>query len=549
MTTDRYNLIEKIKKLRAVANDSGISEAEAEIFRGRANNMMQEHGITEDEILAAEAANRDGGDNDGKSRAKTFFVELEIDPITGTMVGRVLAGSFAGQLLSDLSIETIIDLLRKTDDDSRELLTAYLDWRFPGWASAIAAGPGQTSSPWTTPPHPNFPDVDKDGNPKRTFQNTRLALEHLPVKFAADLFHGTVLETRTGQKSQKFNDRSVVHWRDTILTTYGFDPGKGHVFDAIVTLAERSKFDPVLDWLNNLPAWDGKPRLDTWLTDCCHIEDTPLVREQGRLWLMAMVRRQYEPGTKFDYMPILEGSERLFKSTLCAILAGGEEYFSDQSILTRSDKEQQELLQGRLLYEVAELQGLSDTKLEKINAFITRRVDRNRLAWGRATTEAPRRCVLVGTTNQTRDYLKSNTARGRRFWPLAVPGKIDIGRVQRDRDQLFAEAKLRQDNGAPLYLSDELEDKAAAIVEVRREQDPFEDLINSIPEHLKVPGVNQRGQPVVRVRADALAEYVKIDYRNRSHTGRLGAAMRRAGWSGPENARVEGEKVLKKVPR
>jgi predicted P-loop ATPase len=43
---------------------------------------------------------------------------------------------------------------------------------------------------------------------------------------------------------------------------------------------------------------------------------------------------------------VLEGKEGKNKSTALTVLAGGNENFSDQTILGRGDKEQQELLRG-----------------------------------------------------------------------------------------------------------------------------------------------------------------------------------------------------------
>ena len=67
------------------------------------------------------------------SRVQTAFLEMELDHDTGRMYGRVLAGSYQGASLDVLDRAALLKLLGEVDDDSRDLLAAYLDRREPGW--------------------------------------------------------------------------------------------------------------------------------------------------------------------------------------------------------------------------------------------------------------------------------------------------------------------------------------------------------------------------------------------------------------------------------
>jgi len=67
------------------------------------------------------------------SRVRTAFLEMELEHDTGRMHGRVLAGSYQGASLDTLDRASLMKLLTEIDEDSRDLLAAYLDRREPDW--------------------------------------------------------------------------------------------------------------------------------------------------------------------------------------------------------------------------------------------------------------------------------------------------------------------------------------------------------------------------------------------------------------------------------
>jgi hypothetical protein len=66
------------------------------------------------------------------SRVRTAFLEVDFDQDSGAMRGRVIAGRAAGAALETLDRATLTALLAEFDDDSRQLLMAYLDRRNAG---------------------------------------------------------------------------------------------------------------------------------------------------------------------------------------------------------------------------------------------------------------------------------------------------------------------------------------------------------------------------------------------------------------------------------
>ncbi|MDW6022802.1 molecular chaperone DnaJ [Mesorhizobium sp. BAC0120] len=70
-----------------------------------------------------------------RSMVRTAALEMELDHETGALEGLVLAGRREGRLLSRLSQSELVELYKELagDFESRQLLEAYLDSRFPIW--------------------------------------------------------------------------------------------------------------------------------------------------------------------------------------------------------------------------------------------------------------------------------------------------------------------------------------------------------------------------------------------------------------------------------
>ena len=240
---------------------------------------------------------------------------------------------------------------------------------------------------------------------------------------------------------------------------------------AVQTAARDHPFHPVKSYLQGLH-WDGVERVDRWLSTYLGVEDTEYSRAVGSRWLISAVARIFRPGAKADCCLILEGPQGIRKSTALRTIAG--EYFTDE-LADLGSKDAAMQTRGVWIIELSELDNLSHAEVARIKAFMSRTTDRFRPPYGMRLVESPRQCVFAGTVNHS-SYLRDETG-GRRFWPV-VCGQIDVDALAGDRDQLWAEAKVRFESGSVWWLDTlDLVQLASDQQEARYEGDPWEEVI------------------------------------------------------------------------
>jgi hypothetical protein len=230
--------------------------------------------------------------------------------------------------------------------------------------------------------------------------------------------------------------------------------------------------DPLVEYLGAL-RWDGVGRISKWLTTYCATESTPYTDSVGAMWLISAVARALCPGAKVDTVLVLEGHQGAKKSTALSVLGG--EWFCDTPI-DFSNKDSRLLAAQKWIVELAELASLRGRDSETLKAFLSARKDSFRPPYGRANEDFDRRCVFAGTTNVD-EYLHDQTG-ARRFWSVKV-GSVDIPALQRDRDQIWAEAVYWYQQGARWWFEGDEQKIADDVAEERRLEIPWASLLAS----------------------------------------------------------------------
>jgi predicted P-loop ATPase len=249
------------------------------------------------------------------------------------------------------------------------------------------------------------------------------------------------------------------------------DVGKG-----VQAAARGNTFHPVRDYFDAL-VWDGKARLETWLIDYLHADDTAYIRAVGPRFLISAVARIYKPGCQADHMLVLEGPQGKQKSKSISTLAVRDAWSTDRLSHVASKDASQETA-GVLIIEIAEMESLVRAGSSSMKRFITQRFDRYRPPFGKHLINRPRQCVFIGTINPPAGgYLKDPTG-ARRIWPVACHGMIDVEGIERDRDQLWAEAIVQFKAGAKWWLeTPQLEALATAEQRTRFKNDVWKEPI------------------------------------------------------------------------
>jgi predicted P-loop ATPase len=194
------------------------------------------------------------------------------------------------------------------------------------------------------------------------------------------------------------------------------------------------------------------------------------------------------------------------------------QWFADE-ISDLGSKDSAQDLRGKWCIEMSELSAMRRSQVERVKAFISRRVDHYRPSYGRRSQDFERQCVFIGTTNSNQ-YLEDETG-GRRFWP--VPCRwVDVPAISRDRDQLWAEAVARFGNREIWWLKPEIEKLAVVEQEDRRIPDAWEEVI---AEWLgRNPGIEPTVKQILR---EAL--FKQPENWTRADTTRVGQCMHALG--------------------
>lgn len=391
------------------------------------------------------------------------------------------------------------------------------------------------------------------GQIKPTEVNVARILQHDPQFDAAirwDEFRGLAVwhapptsDVMLARAGDELADEHIVGVQAWLYDRHRITVAQEPVLRGLYAAAHANAYHPVRDWLDALE-WDGTERISDWLHAYLGADQSDYVSAVGRKTLIAAVARVYRPGCQVDTIAILEGGQGAKKTSALRALAGG---FYGQLKGDVREKDTLLGLRGAWLVEMAELDALSRSALGAFKDFATTLVDRYREPYGKTVRAFPRQCIFIGSTNEA-EYLIDTE--NRRFLPVQVRGtrgrtdgepglQVDVAGIERDRDQLWAEAVRAFHAGEDWYAIP----GARGAQRQRQAADPW----------IEILGHSLAGTQRITAREIlAIKLGIPADRVNHGHNIRLGRVMHALGWSatrGPAGREYAAPAVVRGIER
>lgn len=319
---------------------------------------------------------------------------------------------------------------------------------------------------------------NQDGTIKKLLTNLRVMLQKHPK--AGNLQFNEFTQEVT-LKGEPITDSTLIELRLYVSDKFYMNFSKEDVLQMVDSIARERPYHPVKQMIES-KEWDTVERIDRLFIDYLGADDNEYTRAVTKKWLAGAVARIYEPGIKFEMVPVLQGKQGVGKSTIADKLGG--DYFLDTLQSLGNTKDDYQLLIGNWIIELAELSSMSDTKIETMKAFISAREDKIRLPYQRIAQNYKRTSVFIGTTNPGQ-YLRDTTG-NRRFFPVPLNNKPTKNVFKLDSytiQQVWAEAHINYIAGEQLYLDKEIDEVAEQYRDEAKEQNI---VLNQIDEYFEM---------------------------------------------------------------
>ena len=211
------------------------------------------------------------------------------------------------------------------------------------------------------------------------------------------------------------------------------------------------RYDPMNDYLENLPRWDGKDRVTALA------ERIPTEWEEWthlfHIWMRSMVAMWLGKGqlTGNALVPLLIGRQGCGKSSFCRILLPRDlqEYYNDR-INFKNEQDLNLGLTSFALINLDEFDKITQRQQILLKYLVSTADLKYRPPYGKAYTSNRRYASFIGTTNDQTPL--TDPSGSRRFVCVSINGDIDF-ETPVQHSQIFAQLKQEIRNGERYWLT------------------------------------------------------------------------------------------------
>ena len=296
---------------------------------------------------------------------------------------------------------------------------------------------------------------------------------------------------------------------------------------------EVESYDPIKDYLNSLPKWDGKNHVAKLFSRLPGISSEQL--NFLTIWMRSTVAHWLQLDTDHgnECVPTLIGAQGCGKTTFLRRLLPQHlrEYYLDHlNLSNKFDKEM--ALSNNLLVNLDELEAIRPSQHAQLKQTLSKSKVNGRPIYGASQEDRPRYASFVATTNNPHPL--TDPTGSRRYICLTIPeGQFIDNAGDIDYDQLYAQVMHElQEDEAPYWFHN---DEVARIQQLNQEYMEVKDMAELVEICFRKPNEGEQTKPMSgkEMLKVIQGKYPSLEI-NHSAKMQLSTAMKELGYESKE---------------
>ena len=296
---------------------------------------------------------------------------------------------------------------------------------------------------------------------------------------------------------------------------------------------EVESYDPIKDYLNGLPQWDGKNHVAKLFSRLPGISSEQL--NFLTIWIRSTVAHWLQLDTDHgnECVPTLIGAQGCGKTTFLRRLLPQHlrEYYLDHlNLSNKFDKEM--ALSNNLLVNLDELEAIRPSQHAQLKQTLSKSKVNGRPIYGASQEDRPRYASFVATTNNPHPL--TDPTGSRRYICLTIPeGQFIDNAGDIDYEQLYAQVMHElQEDEAPYWFHN---DEVARIQQLNQEYMEVKDMAELVEICFRKPNEGEQAKPMSgkEMLKVIQGKYPSLEI-NHSAKMQLSTAMKELGYESKE---------------